>query len=253
VAGATSDGEGSNDPLIVGEHSEVPETALMCGRYASFLPADAIAQLFSTVNPLPNAAPSWNVAPTQNAMVVRRRPDTGERHLDLLTWGLVPHWTKDIHQARKPINARAETVATLGTFRAALAARRCLVPADAFYEWKATPAGKQPYAIARQDGTPLAFAGLWEGWRGPDGDVLRTFAIITTPANATMARVHDRMPAILEPEDWPAWLGEAETDPAALLRPAADDVLKLWPVSQAVNNVRNNGADLLEPVEVADG
>ena len=225
----------------------------MCGRYASFLPADAIAQLFSTVNPLPNAAPSWNVGPTQNAMVVRRHPDTGERHLDLLTWGLVPHWTKDIHQARKPINARVETVATLGMFRAALAARRCLVPADAFYEWKATPAGRQPYAIARQDGTPLAFAGLWEGWRGPDGDVLRTFVIITTPANATMAMLHDRMPAILEPADWPGWLGEVEGDPVALLRPAADDVLKLWPVSRAVNDVRNNGADLLEPVEVPDG
>jgi putative SOS response-associated peptidase YedK len=110
------------------------------------------------------------------------------------------------------------------------------------------PAGKQPYAIARQDGAPLAFAGLWEGWRGPGGAVLRTFAIITTPANAIMAALHDRMPAILELADWPAWLGEAEGDPAALLRPAAEDVLRLWPVGRAVNNVRNNGANLLDPI-----
>jgi putative SOS response-associated peptidase YedK len=201
------------------------------------------------VNPPPNLPPSSNVAPSQNAMVVRRHPETGERHLDLLTWGLVPHWTKDLEAARKPINARAETVATSGMFRAALAARRCLLPANAFYEWKATPSGKQPYAIARQDGAPLAFAGLWEGWRASEGDVLRTFAIITTQANASMAALHDRMPAILEPADWPAWLGEAEGDPVALLRPAAENVLRVWPISRAVNNVRNNGADLLEPVE----
>lgn len=186
-------------------------------------------------------------------MVVRRHPETGERHLDLLTWGLVPHWTKDIHQARRPINARAETAATSPMFRGVLAQRRCLVPADAFYEWKAMPGGKQPYAIARQDGAPLAFAGLWDGWRWPNGDVLRTFAIITTEANATMTDIHDRMPAILEMADWPAWLGEAEGDPVALLRPAADDVLKLWPISRAVNNVRNNGGALLAPVEAVDG
>jgi putative SOS response-associated peptidase YedK len=204
------------------------------------------------VNPLPNVAPSWNVAPTQGALVVRRHPETGERRLDLLTWGLVPHWTKDLEAARKPINARAETVATSDMFRAALAERRCLVPAGAFYEWKAMPGGKQPYAIARQDGAPLAFAGLWDGWRGLDGTVLRTFAIITTPANAIMATLHDRMPAILEPEDWPAWLGEVEGDPVALLRPAADTVLRLWPISRAVNNVRNNGASLLDPIPVLD-
>ena len=204
------------------------------------------------MNPLPNVAPSWNVAPTQGALVVRRHPETGERRLDLLTWGLVPHWTKDLEAARKPINARAETVATSDMFRAALAERRCLVPAGAFYEWKAMPGGKQPYAIARQDGAPLAFAGLWDGWRGLDGTVLRTFAIITTPANAIMATLHDRMPAILEPEDWPAWLGEVEGDPVALLRPAADTVLRLWPISRAVNNVRNNGASLLDPIPVLD-
>ena len=220
----------------------------MCGRYASFLPAEAVARLFGTVNPLPNLAPSWNVAPTQPAMVVRRHPETGERHLDLLRWGLVPHFTKDLKAARKPINARSETAGTSGMFRGALAARRCLVPADAFYEWKAEADGKQPYAIARTDGTPMAFAGLWEAWRYPDGEILRTFAVLTTNANATMAELHERMPVILEPADWPIWLGEVAGDPAALLRPAAEDVLQLWPVSRRVNTPRNNDAHLLDRV-----
>ena len=137
-------------------------------------------------------------------------------------------------QPRRPIKARAETVATSGMFRGALTSRRCLVPADAFYEWKAMADGKQPYAIARTDGAPLACAGLWEGWRGPDGETLRTFAIITTAANADMVRLHERMPVILEPAAWPAWLGEANGTPADLLRPAAVGVVRLWPVSRAV-------------------
>jgi putative SOS response-associated peptidase YedK len=161
-------------------------------------------------------------------------------------WRLMPHFTKDLKKCTPPINARAETVATSGMFRGALAARRCLVPADAFYEWKAMPDGKQPYAIARTDGAPLALAGLWEGWRGPDGETLRTFTIITTEANPDMARLHNRMPVILEATDWPAWLGEAVGVPGDLFRPAAEGVVRLWPVSRAANSVRNNGAGLLD-------
>ncbi|MGA3400946.1 MAG: SOS response-associated peptidase [Acetobacteraceae bacterium] len=221
----------------------------MCGRYAAFLPAEAVARLFHTVNPLPNVAASWNVAPSQNAMVVRRHPETGERHLDLLKWGLVPHWTKDLAHAQRPINARAETVATGGMFRSAFAQRRCIVPADAFYEWQVQPAGKQPYAIARRDGQPLAFAGLWEGYRAPDSTVLRSFTIVTTHASAEMAPLHSRMPVILEPADWPAWLGEVEAAPTALLHPAPEGTLRYWPVSRNVNTPKNNSADLLDPVE----
>src|ERR1700712_3110322 len=190
----------------------------MCGRYASFLPPDLIARLFGTTNPLPNLGPTWNMAPTMNGPVVRRHPESGERPLDLLTWGLVPSFTKDLKAARKPVNARAETVAASGMFRMALAKRRCLVPAAAFYEWKTTPNGKVPHAIAQADGDPLALAGIWEGWRSPDGDVLRTFAIITIEANAQMAVMHDRMPVILEAGDWPVWLGEAKGDPQVLLK-----------------------------------
>jgi putative SOS response-associated peptidase YedK len=222
-------------------------SSCMCGRYASFLPPESIARLFGTRNPLPNLRQTWNMAPTMSAPVVRRHPETSERHLDALTWGLVPSFTKDLKAARKPINARAETVGTSGMFRAALGKRRCLVPASAFYEWKATPDGKEPHAIARADGEMLAFAGLWEGWKAPEGDVLRTFAIITTEANAQMSALHNRMPVILEQADWPAWLGEVEGDPLSLLRPAPEGILRIWPVNKRVGNVRNDGSELLEP------
>ena len=221
----------------------------MCGRFASTLPPEALARIFGTTNPAPNAAPSWNLAPTQDALVVRRHPE-GARHLDVLAWGLLPHWTKDPAKARRPINARAETVASSGMFRGAFAARRCIVPATAFYEWRKAGGPKQPFAFARRDGEPIAFAGLWESFRWPSGEVTRSFAIITTAANALARPVHDRMPVVLEQADWPVWLGEREGDPAALLRPAGEAVLRLWPVSPRVNAPRNNTADLLDPLEV---
>jgi putative SOS response-associated peptidase YedK len=220
----------------------------MCGRYASFLPPDLIARLFGTKNPLPNLKPTWNMAPTMDAPVVRRHPETGERHLDVLNWGFVPGFTKSLAEARRPVNARAETVATSGMFRNAFARRRCLVPAAAFYEWQAGPVGKTPYAIARADGDPMAFAGIWEGWRAPDGGILRSFAILTTSANAQMAVLHQRMPVIVERSDWPSWLGEEDTDPATLLRPAAEGILRLWKVDKRVGNVRNDGPELLAPL-----
>jgi putative SOS response-associated peptidase YedK len=221
----------------------------MCGRFVSRLPPEEIARLFRTAGPVPNIAPNWNLAPTQDAMVVRHHPATGERRLDVLRWGLVPHFTKDLKAARKPINVRAETAAASGMFRGALEARRCIVPADAFYEWRTMPDGKQPYAVARLDGAPLALAGLWEGWRSGEGEILRTFAIVTTDANATMATIHPRMPVVLEPADWPIWLGEEAGDAATLMRPAADDVLRVWPVSRAVNSFKNNQPELLDPVD----
>jgi putative SOS response-associated peptidase YedK len=220
----------------------------MCGRYASFLPPDLIARLFDTQNPLPNLKPTWNMAPTMAAPVVRRHPETGERHLDALTWGFVPAFTKTLKEARRPVNARAETVATSGMFRSAFAERRCIVPAPAFYEWHTGSAGKTPYAIARADGDPMAFAGIWEGWRSPEGEILRSFAILTTTANARMADLHERMPVILDQRDWSAWLGERESDPVALLKPAPDDVLTRWPVGKQVGNVRNDGPELLAPL-----
>jgi len=218
----------------------------MCGRYASFLPAEALRAMFQTVNPMPNWEPTWNMAPTRNAPVVRLHPETRARHLDLLRWGLVPHWAKDPKSVRQPINARSETLASSSMFRDALARRRCLVPADVFYEWQAIDGAKQPFAVARADGQPMVFAGLWEGWRGADGTVMRSFTIVTTNANETLRLIHERMPVILEPAGWPVWLGEVEGDAAGLLRPS-DAELRTWRIGTAVNNVRNDSAALLEP------
>ena len=218
----------------------------MCGRFVFSRPIDEMRAIFGTTNPPPNVAPSWNMAPTRLAPVVRLHPESRERHLDLLRWGLVPHWARDLTSARQPINARSETAARSPLFRDALARRRCLVPADAFYEWQPTPQGKRPHAIARADGGMLALAGLWESWRAPDSEVLRSFTILTTAANDAVRPLHDRMPAVIEPADWPLWLGETEGETAALLRPS-QAALRIWPVSTRVNNVRNDGADLLAP------
>ena len=217
----------------------------MCGRFVSQLPPELMRRVFAVMGDIPDTPPSWNVAPTQAALVVRRHPATGERRLDALRWGLVPHVTKDLSSCKRPINARAETMASAGMFRSALRARRCLVPADAFYEWQSAPDGRRPFAVARADGAPLAFAGLWESWRDAAGDVLRTFTIATTAAGPDVAQLHDRMPIILEPADWPVWLGEQAGDYVALLRPAPPGTLRWWPVNRAVNSVRDNGADLL--------
>ena len=219
----------------------------MCGRYASFLPAEALAQMFGTANPLPNLEMTWNMAPTRDAPVVRLARDN-LRHLDALKWGLIPYFTKDLKKARKPINARSETIATSGLFREAFAKRRCLVPAPIYYEWRDDPDGKTPFAVARSDGEPVVFGGIWEEWRSPEGEKLQTFATITTEANAVLAPIQDRMPVVVEPADWPVWLGAAEGDPIALLRAAPVDALRVWQISEAVGNVRNDGPDLIRPV-----
>lgn len=220
----------------------------MCGRYVSALPPAELARIFGAIGALPNVEPSWNVAPTSRRPVIRRHPETGERRLDLLSWGLVPHFTKDLKAARKPINARAETIAGSGMFRGALARRRCIVPADLFYEWRAEKDGKQPFAIGRRDGQVLAFGGLWESRTAPDSTVLRSYAIITTAANDDMAVLHDRMPLVLEERNWGSWLGEDAGDAAGLMRPAQAGTLRMWPVARAVNSVRHDGPELVAPI-----
>ncbi len=224
-----------------------PHIVAMCGRYASYLPADFMARLFATKNPLHNLKPTWNLAPTDDAPVVWLAAG-GDRRLDVLKWGLVPYFTKDLKKARKPINARAETVATSGLFKAAFAKRRCLVPAPAYYEWRDDPTGKVPFAVARADGDPMVFAGIWEDWHAPDGDVLHTFSTITTEANRQLAAIQDRMPVIIEKADWPIWLGEVDGNVPALLRPLPDEVLRVWPVDKRVGSVRNDGPELLRPI-----
>lgn len=151
-------------------------------------------------------------------------------------------------RARRPINARAETIVTSGMFRRAWELRRAIVPADAFYEWRVVENGKRPSPIARQDKQPMAFAGLWEVFRWRDGTVTRSYAIVTTVANAETAELHDRMPVILERADWAVWLGEAPGDPVSLLHPSPAGTLRVWPVDRRVNSPRNNGPELLKPV-----
>lgn len=159
----------------------------------------------------------------------------------------MPSFIKNLRTARKPINARAETVATSTMFKAAFAERRCLVPADAYYEWRDDSDGKTPFAVARVDGDPVAFGGIWEAWDSHDGETLHTFSTLTTDANQTLSAIQPRMPVIIEKTDWPLWLGEAQGDVAALLRPTAETLLWVWPVDKRVGHVKNDGPDLLEP------
>ncbi|GBQ82397.1 hypothetical protein AA13595_0918 [Gluconacetobacter johannae DSM 13595] len=214
----------------------------MCGRFANDLPKELMQQVFRTTGPAPDWLASWNIAPRQPAPVVRRHPATGERRLDLLMWGLVPNWARNMD--RQPINARAETVATSGMFRAAFRSRRCLVPATAYYEWKTGSHPRAPYAFARRDGAPLALAGLWESWEY-EGDILRTFAIITTRASDAVRPIHDRMPVIVADRDQDMWLNAPPQVASDLLHGTGDDVLRFWPIGMAVNDTRNNGPELL--------
>ena len=189
--------------------------------------------------------PRYNGAPSQELLVIRENHETGRRSLDLLRWGLVPHWCEDKAGGRKPINAKAETVAGLPSFRDAYARRRCIVPVDGFFEWH--KAGRRPYAVAMRDGSPFAIGGLWESWKSPvTGRWIRTFCILTTPANVMVSRIHDRMPLILARADCDRWLGR-EADPADLLKsyPSAD--MTMWPISTRVNSPSNDDPSILEP------
>jgi putative SOS response-associated peptidase YedK len=197
---------------------------------------------------LSNCPRRWNGAPSQEFLVIRQNHKTGERSLDLLRWGLTPYWCNAPKGGRKPINAKAETVARLPTFREAYRKRRCILPVDGFYEWQATRHGKQPYAIAMKDRSPFGIAGLWENWKDPaTSEWVRTFVILTTPANDLLARIHDRIPAILKPSDYERWLG-IEPDPHDLLGPFASALLSIWPISKRVNSPDNDDERLLDKV-----
>lgn len=230
----------------------------MCGRFVSSSSPEDLVAYFGVDHVAESVLePNYNVAPTQDVYAVVE--DDGTRHLDAFHWGLVPSWAKDAKIGSRMINARAETVAEKGAFKPSLARRRCLIPADGFYEWKkvggrGTKARKQPVLVCRADGAPLAFAGLWAVWRGPDReqDPLRSATVITTDANQLLSDVHDRMPVIVPETAWDTWLDRDNDDIEALRRmlvPAPDDLLTLTPVSTEVNNVRNNGPELVEPVE----
>jgi putative SOS response-associated peptidase YedK len=225
----------------------------MCGRARLSSDVSEIRLVFHIPpeRPMPNIAPSWNVAPTDPLPVVRCDAKDHQRSLEVMRWGLVPFWAKDIKVGFANINAKAEGIDTKPAFREAFRQRRCLVPVDNFYEWKKVEGGKQPYAIALADRKLMALAGLWESWRSPAGERVRSFAIVTTEPNELCAELHNRMPVILAPEVWPAWLGEEPADEAQLksfLAPYPSDDMICWPVSPRVGNVKNNDPSLVEPV-----
>ena len=221
----------------------------MCGRFTQQRPTAELAAMFDAEPPTDELLPTYNLAPTDEAAVVVERGD--RRAIRAYRWGLIPSWAKDEKIAAKLFNARAETLATSGAFRESFRRRRCIVPADAFYEWQRQGGARQPFLIRRRDDAPLALAGLWSGWHHPETEqVIRTFTIVTTTANRTLAGIHDRMPVILSPDHWGRWLDpemQEMGELTALLEPVADDDLVLYPVRPLVNNVRNNGPELIEP------
>jgi putative SOS response-associated peptidase YedK len=223
----------------------------MCGRYALYGPRSRSRpehDYFSSLEQFPG---SWNVAPGQTLPISRLGHD-GAIEQVTARWGLVPYWSKDEKTGYKCINARAESIANTPAFREPYRTkRRCLVPACGFYEWQKHPAGKQPYYITSVDGSLLAFAGLWDTWKKPDGDSLTTFTVLTTTPNALMQRIHDRMPVILEPENYRTWL-EAD-NPSELLKPAPVGMLQCFPVSSRVNSPKNDAPDLIAPARDAPG
>jgi putative SOS response-associated peptidase YedK len=226
----------------------------MCGRFTQQRPSAELAALFAAEDLAESPGGRFNLAPQQLGLIVVERDDL-RRAIVPYRWGLIPSWAKDAKIGNRLINARAETVASTPAFRAAFARRRCIVPADGFYEWeRMTPEIRQPNLIRRVDGEPMAFAGLWSTWRDPaepDAELVRSFTIITTRANATLEPIHDRMPAILPASAWGAWLAPVVAEPdelLALLAPAPGDLLERFPVSKRVNSVRNDGPELVVPL-----
>jgi putative SOS response-associated peptidase YedK len=222
----------------------------MCGRYTLSSPNDAIADLFEMPE-LPFLPARYNVAPTQEAAVVRVLKPGEPRQLDLLRWGLVPYWAENLSIGNRMINARSESVAEKPAFRRSFRKQRCLVATDGFYEWKKMGKLKQPYHIRRKDHRPFAFAGLWERWKDPEGRLIDTFTILTTSANELIRPLHDRMPVILARKDFGLWLDPAVNDPERLqelLVPAPGEEMETVPVSRTVNSPAYDACDCIAPL-----
>ena len=229
----------------------------MCGRYASSRPVDDLLVHFDVREPPEEAIPpSWNVAPTDPVYAVLERG--GARRLQVLRWGLVPSWARDAKGAARLINARRETLTDKPAFRSAYQRRRCLLPADGYYEWQPTGGGrtgtgKQPWYLTGRDGAPLAMAGLYEVWRAPDDTRLWTCTVVTTSAADEHGAIHDRTPLLVPRPAWARWLDPEVPDPGELLVPGTGGVLDAWPVGAAVGNVRNQGPQLALPLDEVAG
>lgn len=230
---------------------DIGHYAAMCGRYTLTMPIDSMRELFGFEG-APNLAARFNVAPGQDIPAVRV-PDNGHgRMLAGFNWGLVPSWVKDPATAKRMINARGETISEKPSFRAAFQRRRCLIPANGFYEWKPISKGvKQPYYIQLESGMPFAFAGIWERWEGGDGDLFETCAVVTTEANAALMPIHHRMPVILHPDTYETWLTGDIKESGSLMVPYTEP-MESWPVATLVNKVQNDSPDLIAIAELVE-
>jgi putative SOS response-associated peptidase YedK len=229
----------------------------MCGRFARRSTQEVLADWFGVeLEDMPWFAPSYNAAPQSVQPVLRLNRDSGNREFAQMRWGLVPFWAKDAKFGLHAIHARSEEVVSKPAYREAFKKRRCLVPADAFYEWQwIDKRTKHSFAFALRSGEPCALAGLWERWRPKEGEALETFTILTTGPNELMEPIHHRMPVILEPRDYQRWLdpGDPAQPPVDLLRPFPAEKMIAWPVSDRVGNVRNNDPQLLDRTEPSGG
>jgi putative SOS response-associated peptidase YedK len=226
----------------------------MCGRYRLSRRKQILEEHFDSVSEMEDWAPRYNIAPTQAVPVIRQHPTEPARKLSLFRWGLIPSWAKDSSAAASMINARSETASTKPAFADALKSRRCLIPADAFYEWKKEGRAKQPYCFEVNDGALFAFAGLWDRWMDPRGNLIQSCSILTTVANAVTRMAHDRMPVILDASDFDLWLdpGMKNVEEASeLLKPYDPGVMRFYPVSSRVNSVVNDDAECSQRVEPA--
>ena len=220
----------------------------MCGRFTLSQSAEAIASLFRLAE-VPDVSPRYNIAPTQSVAAIITTPDSSQRQLRQLRWGLIPSWAKDTSMGNRMINARSETVAEKPAFRSAFRQRRCLVLADGFYEWQRSQGQKQPFYFRVQNQPLFAFAGLWEHWQGPEEGPIDSCTILTTAANELLSQVHDRMPVILQPEDYDLWLDSTVREPERLqplLQPYAAEAMTSYPVSSRVNSPRHDSPDCVE-------
>jgi putative SOS response-associated peptidase YedK len=225
----------------------------MCGRYRLSRRKQILAEHFDA-NPFDDDwAPRYNIAPTQPVPVIRQHPKEPQRILSLMRWRLIPSWSKDASASASMINARSETAAAKPAFRDSMKFRRCIVPADGFYEWRRIGGAKQPFCFEVNDGELFAFAALWDGWKDPDGQWIKSCSILTTTPNAVTSQVHDRMPAILRRDDYDLWLDPGMTNADAvsdLLKPFAAHLMRAYPVSTRINGVQNDDAECARPVEL---
>ena len=220
----------------------------MCGRFVLKAPPSELVTRFG-LDECADFGSRYNIPPGTDIPVIRQSPE-GKRVLHLLRWGLVPHWAKEPSIGAKLNNARGESVAEKPSFRDAFKRRRCLVPANGFYEWKPEGKIKQPYYISPKDGQPKAMGGLWESWKTPDGGILRTVCIVTVGPNAVMEPIHDRMPVIVPPERWQDWLAAPVEEIQSLVTPCQAEVLQAWPVSRRVSKTAEDDSGLIEPESV---